>query len=350
MSMYIPEIVGWELTLKCNLKCVHCGSAAGPSTARSRELNLEECKSVVRELVALGTKRITLTGGEPFLCKHWGPLARFISEQGIDLQFVSNGLLVNTRLSEKLQKLPGRVTVGLSLDGAHPETHEYIRNSPGLFAKVLEDIDILKDHGIHVAVITTVHKDNFSELNDLYKILQHAGIYAWQIQLAMPIGRMSDQTEKVLTGEEALSLARFIVSVREEGSLRVETADNLGYYNSLESKLRESVWAGCSAGIRVLGIRSNGDITGCLSLLETVPEGNVRDQPLSEMWLNPGLFSYNRNFKISDLKGECKECEFGDVCRGGCSFLCQSLTGEYHNNPLCLRLYDKDPDSVILVG
>lgn len=350
MSTYIPEIVGWEVTLRCNLKCVHCGSAASPDTIRSCELTLEESIGVVNELVDLGTKRVTLTGGEPFLCEHWEPLAQYISEQGMDLQFVSNGVLVTDSLSKKLQKLPGRVNVGLSLDGALPETHDYIRNCPGLHKKVLNVIKMLNDHGISVAVITTVHKENFSELEDLYNIMVQAGVYAWQIQMAMPIGRMSDQREKILTGEDALSLAQFIARIREEGNLRVETADNLGYYNSLETKLRDTVWTGCSAGIKVMGLRSNGDVTGCLSLLETEPEGNVRDTSLSEIWLDPDSFSYNRKFTVDDLKGECKTCPYGDICRGGCSFLCKSLTGEYHNNPLCLRLFDKDSDSVILVG
>jgi radical SAM protein with 4Fe4S-binding SPASM domain len=350
MSVYKPEIVGWELTLQCNLKCLHCGSAASPETARRRELTLEECKAVVTELDELGAKRITLTGGEPFLCEHWEPLAQFISERTMDLQFVSNGVLITDSLSKKLQKLPGRVNVGLSLDGGTPETHDYIRNCPGLFDKVLDTIKRLSDHGISVAIITTVQKINFPELEDLYHILARAGIYAWQIQMAMPIGRMSHQREKVLTGEETLSLAQFIARIRGEGNLRVETADSLGYYSSLEPKLRETPWAGCSAGISVLGIRSNGDITGCLSLLETEPEGNLRETPLSEIWLSPDSFSYNRKFSVEDLKGECADCKYGDICRGGCSFLCHSLTGEYHNNPLCLRLFDKDPDSVILVG
>lgn len=348
--MYKPEIVGWEVTLKCNLQCRHCGSAAGPTTARSRELTLKESIAVAEQLVALGAKRIALSGGEPFLCNHWEPLARFISKQGVEVQFVSNGLLIDDTVAETLQGFPGRATVGLSLDGAVPETHEYIRNCPGLYAKIFEDINILKEHNIPVAVITTVHKDNFSELNDLYEILRHTGIYAWQVQMAMPIGRMAHQRERILTGDEALELARFIVRIREEGVFRVETAENLGYYNSLEAKLRGSPWAGCSAGVRVLGIRSNGDVTGCLSLIETEPEGNVREQPVSEIWKNPDNFSYNRKFKLSDLKGPCKDCKYGFVCRGGCSFLCHSLTGEYHNNPLCLRLVDKDPDSVVLVG
>jgi len=348
--VYKLEIVGWEITLRCNLQCLHCGSSAGPSSTRTCELDLEECKSVVRQLVALGTSRIVLSGGEPFLCDHWEPLAQFICDQGIYLQFVSNGTLIDDNLSRKLQNLPGKVAVGLSLDGAVPETHENLRNSPGLFQKVLRAIKLLRVHGIPVAVITTVHKDNLAELRGLYKLLLQSGVYVWQIQLAMPSGRMSDHPEMVLSGEESLSLARFIARVRDEGNLRVVAGDNLGYYNSLEIKLRESLWTGCPAGIRALGIRSNGDVTGCLSLQETAAEGNVREKSLAEIWLNPELFSYNRKFKISDLEGECKDCKFGSLCRGGCSFLCKSLTGEYHNNPLCLRLYDRGSDSVIFVG
>lgn len=348
--MYTPEIVGWEVTLKCNLQCKHCGSAAGPSTARRGELTLKECMTVAEQVVALGAKRIALSGGEPFLCEHWESLARFISEQGVEVQFVSNGSLIDETVAKTLQKFPHRATVGLSLDGAVPETHEYIRNCPGLYKKVFDVIDILKEHEIPVAVITTVHKGNSSELNDLYEILRHSGIYAWQVQLAMPIGRMKHQRENILTGEEALDLARFIVRIREEGVFRVETAENLGYYNSLEARLRGSPWAGCSAGVRVIGIRSNGDVTGCLSLIETEPEGNVKEQPVAEIWENPDNFSYNRQFTLNDLKGPCIDCKYGFICRGGCSFLCHSLTGEYHNNPLCLRLFDTDPDSVVLVG
>ena len=35
-----PFVVGWELTLCCNLRCAHCGSSAG--YARGDELTLEE--------------------------------------------------------------------------------------------------------------------------------------------------------------------------------------------------------------------------------------------------------------------------------------------------------------------
>ena len=268
---------------------------------------------------------------------------------GIMFPFFTNGTLIDEDLVRRLQDLSGRIAVGLSLDGSTAETHEYLRNSPNIFPKVLEALDLLRVHKIPASVVTTVHKKNLAELDELYKLLLPSGIYAWQLQPAMPSGRMSDHPEQILNGEECLSVARFIARVRNEGNIRVTAGDNLGYYASSETEIRESLWTGCPAGIRVLGIRSNGDVTGCLSLQETESEGNLRERSLSEIWFDPELFAYNRKFKLSDLKGECKDCKYGFLCRGGCSFLSQSLTGGYHNNPLCLRLYDKEPDSVMIV-
>ena len=60
-----PVHVVWELTLACNLRCAHCGSRAG--RPRSDELTTDEIRAIVAELAALGTREISLIGGEAFL-------------------------------------------------------------------------------------------------------------------------------------------------------------------------------------------------------------------------------------------------------------------------------------------
>src|SRR5688572_13137918 len=60
-----PIYVVWELTLRCDLACRHCGSRAGP--ARPDELGLPEALDLVRQLAALGVKEVTLIGGEVYL-------------------------------------------------------------------------------------------------------------------------------------------------------------------------------------------------------------------------------------------------------------------------------------------
>ena len=55
----------WELTLKCNAKCIHCGSSAGCD--RPNNLTFEQAQSVVKQLDEIGCSVLTLIGGEYFL-------------------------------------------------------------------------------------------------------------------------------------------------------------------------------------------------------------------------------------------------------------------------------------------
>jgi MoaA/NifB/PqqE/SkfB family radical SAM enzyme len=63
-----------EITLKCNMRCIHCGSAAG--SAREKELSVDECLHVADDLIDLGCSRATFIGGEVFLYDGWEKVAR----------------------------------------------------------------------------------------------------------------------------------------------------------------------------------------------------------------------------------------------------------------------------------
>ena len=58
-----PGCAVWEITLNCNLQCLHCGSAAG--TARSDELSTEEALRLCTDLKAIDCQGVALMGGEP---------------------------------------------------------------------------------------------------------------------------------------------------------------------------------------------------------------------------------------------------------------------------------------------
>ena len=98
-----------------------------------------------------------------------------------------------------------------------------------------------------------------------------------------------------------------------------------------------SFWCGCSAGCLNVGIESNGNVKGCLSLQSgRFVEGNVRQESLRTIWEKPGNFAYTRGFTPADLHGSCSECEYGELCRGGCVFMAYGATGSPHDNPYCL--------------
>ena len=60
-----PAYVVWELTLRCDQPCTHCGSRAGD--ARDDELTTEEAIKVAGDLAKLRAKEVVLIGGEAYL-------------------------------------------------------------------------------------------------------------------------------------------------------------------------------------------------------------------------------------------------------------------------------------------
>lgn len=332
-----PHTVVWEITLACNMRCIHCGSNAEPLKKRPDELTTKEAISVVGQLKGIGVKRIILSGGEPFMREDWEDIAREVARFEITPSFISNGFLVNEKIAEKLKNLNRPDThIGLSIDGDE-KVHDYIRQTKGSFKRVTSALEALKEKGVWTSVVTQVNMLNFKLLPKIRDHIFKRGIYGWQIQLATPWGRLAKNPKLLLTPKCYMKLIEFITEQRKIFGEMVVGADDIGYYTEFESKIRpKGEWQGCQAGLQVLGITSNGGVTGCLSLQEKrFIEANIRDRKLKDIWGDPSLFAYNRNFKESDLKGYCKECPHRLKCRGGCTNTAYSFSRSLHNNYYC---------------
>ena len=120
---YLPRIAVWELTLRCNLNCRHCGSRAG--RARDDELGLNEALTLADDLAEMGCQFLTLSGGEPLLRKDWPIIAQRLIERGVTVGMVTNGILWNDAQAD-LVRTVGLETVAFSVDGFQ-ESHEYQR-------------------------------------------------------------------------------------------------------------------------------------------------------------------------------------------------------------------------------
>jgi radical SAM protein with 4Fe4S-binding SPASM domain len=325
---FAPRACGWELTLRCNLACTHCGSLAG--RARDDELTLDEGLRVADALVELRCQRVTLTGGEPTLHPAWDQLAERLTRQKVRVSLLSNAWAWHPSLAERASRA-GICSLGFSLDGLEAE-HDAFR-APGSFARVLEAIADAGAAGLEVAVNTTIHRGNRLQLVEMRDLLVRAGVRSWQLQYAIPTGAMAAHRELVLPAEDLLWLVPQIAEFCRErkGGMYVVASDHIGYFGKPEAHLRQAdvsmpFWLGCWAGMHVLGIESNGNVKGCLSLPSErhgqagYVEGNVRTESLKDIWQRKTGFLYNRDFRLADLRGFCRVCRYGDVCRGGCTW------------------------------
>jgi radical SAM protein with 4Fe4S-binding SPASM domain len=318
---------------------MHCGSAAG--TIRSNELTTKEWIDLTKKLSELKTQLIAFSGGEPLLRKDWFEIGKEVREFGMDLSIISNGFNIDQKMISKFRKLDP-YAIAISLDGAKAETHDSIRKIDGSFMKCLEVLILLKENDLPTTVVTTIHKKNINELPQMREMLLDKGI-AWQIQLAVPVGRFPQ--DLILSKEEFYSASMFISISKQKYSnkrLPVMGAHSIGYNPKLiRSPMLVPRWNGCQAGISALAIQSHGGVVGCLSLPDEFAEDNIRNRDIADIWNDPKLFSYNRDFSKEDLNGECRNCKHGKVCRGGCLTVSTALTGKYHSNPYCLHLIEE---------
>lgn len=327
-----PVVIGWELTLACNLRCRHCGSSAGP--ARRKELTLKESLALCEQFPALLVQEVDFTGGEPLLCPHWAQLARRLGELGICVKMLTNGLALAPGMLKEMKEV-GIAGVGVSLDGLEV-THDYIRGHLGLFRRVLAGIEAIQRAGLPVTVITTVNALNVEELPSLLELLKSIGIRQWQIQPIFPLGRGLDCPELRLAEQDYLKLGAFAREWRPKAAqmgVDIEPADSFGYFTAFDD--RQPPWRGCPAGLFSCGITSDGRVKGCLSLPDDVVEGDLRQDDLWDIWFSSGSFVYTRGFRKEELGPSCHSCERAEQCRGGCSAMSYGTTGCFHNDPYC---------------
>lgn len=335
-NLYEPQCAVWEFTLRCNLRCLHCGGTAGK--LRVNELTTAEALNLCEQLKEINTKEVTLMGGELFLRPDWYEIAQKIKSLKMGLAIITNAFILNDEYIQKLKSLKLR-TLGISLDGSSPEIHDYIRGVKGSFKKVTWAIDKAKKENIPVSVITTLTKYNIYDLPYILNLILPKK-FNWQIQIASCNGARMSQNDRLTTFEFYFAGAFISETIKKYSpeQITIAGAHDMGHHSCYLMNLQymNQKWEGCPAGKDVLGIQSNGNIKGCLSLYnDKFVEGNIREIPLPKLWNDPKKFVINRYFQKKFLKGFCKDCQVGLSCQAGCKDVAQSITESPYNNPYC---------------
>jgi radical SAM protein with 4Fe4S-binding SPASM domain len=328
---FIPEVVIWEITFACNMRCIHCGTSAGKK--RPDELTSQEALDLIDELAGLGAKAITLSGGEPLMRPDWREMAERIRHHDLDLYLISNGYAVNENDVRDFVRI-GFNRVGISFDGTE-KTHNYIRQRPDSYTRALNAMKLMKQHGQSFCAISQVSNLNLPEMDQIRDILIGIGCPEWRVQMTTSTGRM--QKDLVLTIDNFPKLVDKVLQYQKDNSIHIDVGENIGYYGCKGAELiGGNPYLGCYAGVRTVGIESNGNIKGCLSMQPQFVEGNIRDSSFTDIWNNPEGFTYNRKFTKETASGFCHDCRYLPLCRGGCATTSVSASGCRADNPYCM--------------
>jgi radical SAM protein with 4Fe4S-binding SPASM domain len=259
----------------------------------------------------------------------------------------TNGQLVDEGAIERLVEA-GLNTVTVSLDGPR-EVHDEIRRTPSpragsRYDRAIRAIELIAASPLRAKVVTQIHQRNIDELDRMHSLVAGLGVDEWQLQIAVPAGRLLElRYEYLIEPEQIPTLLDDLAAFVAAGEVRVAVADNIGYYSRHEPALRgaqrgkATFFVGCMAGVRLVSVTPTGDVRGCHALPREFVAGNVRERPFAEIWADRSAFAYNTEWREDQLVGGCAGCEFRRVCRAGCTAMAYLVTGTVHDNPYCCQ-------------
>ena len=331
-----PQFAFWEITHACNLRCAHCGVAAG--IPGEDELSTGETFALLDNISESGTDFIMLLGGEPLVREDILEIVAYASKRFCVLM-CTNGTLLDREYTRRLQEA-GVWYMGISLDGASARTHDSVRGE-GSYERTLTGIRNCVDAGFPVCLMATISKLNISELPDMLKLGSDLRASDFAVRDFIPCGRGGRITHLALSKEERRLMCEYLAARRAEtGPLMMDSALNdtrrSGFTAELPMNINlpdEPYWfitlskeyqerrfdiydeetcIGDVSGIISYGIKPNGDVVPYPGI--EVPIGDLKAQSFSEIWADSDVLKQLRNRR--NLGGKCGRCEYKYVCGG----------------------------------
>src|SRR3989339_423415 len=93
-------VVVWNVTRRCNLRCVHCYSKSEDRNYGG-ELSFAQGKALIDDLAEFGSPVILFSGGEPLIRPDILDLIRYAAGKGLRAVVSTNGTLITERMAAK---------------------------------------------------------------------------------------------------------------------------------------------------------------------------------------------------------------------------------------------------------
>jgi SynChlorMet cassette radical SAM/SPASM protein ScmE len=345
--MSTPKSVDLEITSTCNLRCKYCSHFTSAGEV-GQDLSKEEWFEFFEELNRCAVMNVCLSGGEPFYRDSLKELIEGVVRNRMRFSILSNGTLITDEVAAFLASTKRCDSVQVSIDGSIPITHDAFRGK-GTFFKAIEGIRSLEKHHVPVTVRVTIHRQNVTDLENVAKLLlEKIGLPGFSTNSASHMGLCRKNAEQVqLTTEERSLAMEALLKLNKKYNGRIgATAGPLAEgrdWLEMEQARREGkdripgrgYLISCGGVMSKMAVRADGVMVPC-SQMPQIELGRINKDDLKEVWQNhPELkrLRERRTIPLSNFEF-CKECDYINICAGGCPALAYTIVNEEnHPNP-----------------
>lgn len=279
--------VSWEITRRCDARCVHCYAESGPDVPIGGEMTTAEALALIDQLAGAGEMILAFSGGEPLLRPDWRELMRHAVARDLVVTLVTNGSRVDDEVAGDLAAL-GLQSVTVSLDSHRPEVHDRIRGLDGLHARALGAIRRLSARGVRVIVNLTPFRANRDDVRGVVEVAHQLGAAAVSLSEYAPAGRGTPEMGLDATERERLAAEWLALADEYRGRIHL-LADNrtvalLATAAASGGAAGEADCPDCGAGRAMLRVGAGGEVTPCTFVPHSL--GSLRAAPFPELWLS----------------------------------------------------------------
>ena len=307
-----------EFNRLCNYRCPYCYAVGNHEKS---ELSAERAADVIRQVAALGARKIVVLGGEPLLCRELKQHIELINSLGMAAEIFTNAALMTKEWATFFFTHGCRVVV--KLNSMRPEVQEKLTGVPGALDNALRAIELLQESGMgadQLAASTVISTVNEGEIVGLWQYLRERNIRPY-VEIMTPQGRLLENRSLEVPPRQIKEIFECIAAYDKAHGFDWDPQPPL-------------VGCKCLRHQYSCVINSSGDVTPCVGI--TVTLGNVCNQPLAEILSQSSVLRNLKNFRKT-IKGPCRDCDKADCCYG-CRGAAYQLTGDYlASDPLCWR-------------
>ena len=263
-----PWFILFSPTMRCNLRCTGCSTRQYP---KDTDLPLEIMDKVLAEAKRdMGIYFVVTEGGETFLRRDL--LDFYARHNDVSFQVYTNGTLIDKQMAGRLAQL-GNVAPIISVEGFEKETDE--RRGKGVWQKVMQAMDNLREEGVFFGFSATHHRHNTEAVtcDEFFDLMIAKGCYiGWFFQY-LPLGKNPDLSLLALP-EQRNKLRQAVVKIRNTKPIFIGDFWNDGPYVN-----------GCIAARQYLHINNRGDAEPCAFVHFAVD--NIRNKSLKDIMESP---------------------------------------------------------------
>jgi len=344
-------IVVWNVSQRCNLRCMHCYANAANREFEG-ELTTQEAKKFISDLVEFKVPVLLFSGGEPLMRGDLFELGKFAASLGLRTVISTNGTLITPEIAQKIKEANFSY-VGISLDGIE-KTNDKFRGKKGAFEEALQGIRSCKEVNVRVGLRFTISKHNYRDIPAIFDLIEKEKIPRACFYHLVYSGRGSKMIREDLARKQTRRVVDFIFDktldfCKRRVDTEILTVDNHtdGVYLYLRVKEEQPERAeevlqllrwngGNNSGIAIANVDNFGNVHAD-QFWRHYSFGNVRERKFGEIWsdtsdqLMAGLKSRKHL-----LKGRCGACKYLDICNGNFRVRAEAVYGDvWAPDPAC---------------